>query len=246
MKIKFYICFIILLIIIIISCTIETTTPRAAILVYHKILKNVSGDDNYARSIDDFESDLNYIKNKNYDIITFRSLCRHIKNKIYLKNPSIVITFDDDIPTNRAIRLLKKFKYKTTIFLKTEISDESTWDDIIALNNYRTDDGKKLFYFESHTHTHPRLSSISDDEVLYQLETSKETLETRLNTTVRYLALPFGDGAYNQKIIEIAKNVGYKGIRTIIYGYEDIMYSDLYSLKAIVMEKNSKINLVLM
>jgi len=72
---------------------------------------------------------------------------------------------------------------------------------------------KGLCRFGSHTHTHANLSELSDEKLKNELADSKKLLEGLLQTQIVDLALPHGD--YNQKVLEYAKQIGYKYIYTL-------------------------------
>ena len=60
----------------------------------------------------------------------------------------------------------------------------------------------------SHTVTHPFLTNLTRDEILYEFAESKERIEKETGKQVRSVAYPNGD--YNQIVINCAKQCGYK------------------------------------
>jgi peptidoglycan/xylan/chitin deacetylase (PgdA/CDA1 family) len=61
--------------------------------------------------------------------------------------------------------------------------------------------------------THPDLTAISHDQIKAELVESKQQFEILLERPVEKLALPYG--AYNQAVLAMAKDVGYKRIYTL-------------------------------
>ena len=67
-----------------------------------------------------------------------------------------------------------------------------------------------LIEIGSHTQTHPKLTSLSDEDVRIELSESKEEIEKIINKKVKFLAYPYGSkNEVNDKVINIAKDVGY-------------------------------------
>jgi len=142
------------------------------------------------------------------------------------KLPSICLTFDDafeNLITN-AFPILMELNLPATIFVVTgnlgttpgwsmppghpEKNERTmTWDQIKATS------ANELFQFGSHTLTHPNLTHISDSCIQNELVESKNNLEEQLGTLVTGLALPYG--AYDDRIIQMAQDVGYKRIFTL-------------------------------
>ncbi|MBP7051872.1 MAG: polysaccharide deacetylase family protein [Phycisphaerae bacterium] len=65
----------------------------------------------------------------------------------------------------------------------------------------------------SHTQTHPSLTELSREQVRTELAESRKCLEETLGRPVVDLALPHG--AYNDAVLEVAREVGYKRIYTL-------------------------------
>jgi peptidoglycan/xylan/chitin deacetylase (PgdA/CDA1 family) len=65
--------------------------------------------------------------------------------------------------------------------------------------------------FGSHTVTHPILSRLDDDALERELVQSRDTLERELGRTISILAYPVGGpGEFNEKVVEVARAVGYR------------------------------------
>jgi len=70
-----------------------------------------------------------------------------------------------------------------------------------------------LIRIGSHTLTHPDLAKIGPDRLKTELINSKHRLEQLLGNPIEDLALPFG--SYNQEVLRIAREAGYKRIYTL-------------------------------
>jgi peptidoglycan/xylan/chitin deacetylase (PgdA/CDA1 family) len=130
----------------------------------------------------------------------------------------IMITFDDGfrgVYLNKAYFISKKIK--PTVFSITE-----KFGDEHFLN---ADEMKELtvsgFKFESHTHTHPDLSELSEKELRFEFDISKEILKNTLN--INSDAVCFPQGFFNTSTIEMAYLCGYKKLYSSIPGgyYEE-------------------------
>ena len=90
--------------------------------------------------------------------------------------------------------------------------DAMTWNDLHSL----VSDGHII---GGHTATHPKLSKISEPELLSEIIDSADLLENKLNTEVCHFAYPFGSlDTVNVAAFEIAKQRfkwGYSNIRGI-------------------------------
>jgi peptidoglycan/xylan/chitin deacetylase (PgdA/CDA1 family) len=74
------------------------------------------------------------------------------------------------------------------------------WDDLAQLT-------AKGWEIGSHTCTHRRLTTLSDDDVRAELEQSRSRCEERLGDSCTSVAYPYGDE--DERVAEIAASVGY-------------------------------------
>jgi peptidoglycan/xylan/chitin deacetylase (PgdA/CDA1 family) len=78
------------------------------------------------------------------------------------------------------------------------------WSEIKSLDEH------PLVTIGSHTHSHPNLCAETDDSVLYELNHSKNLLETKLGHKIRHLSFPFGgSGEFGSREIKFACDAGY-------------------------------------
>lgn len=87
-----------------------------------------------------------------------------------------------------------------------------TWDDVLQLAN-------RGHMIASHTITHPILSMLNTDELIWELCGSKRCIESALGARCVALAYPNGTPAdYNAKVIKSVKECGYKVAFTTVPG----------------------------
>jgi peptidoglycan/xylan/chitin deacetylase (PgdA/CDA1 family) len=140
--------------------------------------------------------------------------------------PQVHVTFDDAFENllENAIPILEKYQVPAIIFavpgnlgrkpewsISTEHPDASenamTEGQLVALSKH------PLVRIGSHTQTHPDLSKLSSEQIKEELMESQSHLERLIGQTIEDLALPHG--AYNETVLQIASEVGYKRIYTL-------------------------------
>jgi peptidoglycan/xylan/chitin deacetylase (PgdA/CDA1 family) len=142
-----------------------------------------------------------------------------------------VVTFDDG--RHGAFRygaeILKQFNCTGTFFICPDFIDghqvaESeqyssfmSWDEIRALAAAGHTIG-------SHAMTHKRLSTLTADMRRFELGESKRRLEQELGTYCSHFAAPHGD--LTSDTVQIARELGYKSVASIISGDEPIVCRD--------------------
>ena len=149
----------------------------------------------------------------------------------------IVVTFDDGFVGNYlfAFDILERYGFKATFFITVDdISKDRymSWDQLGALH-------KNGHSIQSHTMTHPMLGECGEKRITYELEASKKMIEDKIGAPVKYLSLPYGSS--DERVITIAKQIGFKAIFTSSYNHGNsdgklyqvgrIQVKDIYPLK---------------
>lgn len=70
---------------------------------------------------------------------------------------------------------------------------------------------------ESHTVTHPMLTKIDEEQLSFELEASKATLESELDRSINTLCYP--NGAYDERVSNAVEMAGYNCAVTTQYGF---------------------------
>ncbi len=184
------------------------------ILIYHRFGPVAS--DSMTVTTDVFESQLKYLSDHGYTVISLRQLVDSYQNKNHtFPAKSLVITADDGHKSvyTDMFPLLKKYRVPVTLFIyPSAISNASyaaTWGQLKEMKE------SGLLDLQSHTFWHPNFKK--DQERLnpseyerfveMQLRKSKEKLERELGTKVDMLAWPFG--ICNDDLINKALEAGY-------------------------------------
>jgi len=130
---------------------------KVNVLMYHhiqgeKVAKKL-GQAGLTVTPDWFDKQMQYLKDKNYNVISMDTLADFINGKRSLPKKAVVITLDDAYEDNylSAYPILKKYNFPATIFTPTglvNVMDYLTWNEI----NDMKDSG--LIYFANHTWSH--------------------------------------------------------------------------------------------
>ena len=173
------------------------------VLYYHSIDPSESNE--VILSPQKLKAQLQYIKDSGYTTLTMTELNDYISKHTPIPEKSIVITFDDGYKDNytNAFPILKELDMKATIFVITSVIDDGYYlskNEIKELSDYGID-------IQSHTVKHLHLNTLSYEEQLQELKSSKETLEAITNKPVISVAYPFGD--HNENTLKAAKASGY-------------------------------------
>ena len=252
---------------------------RVPVILYHRIVPDsfksgpISGQDDpqlYLRSESQFKKEMAYLADHGYTPISLYQLRDYLlaKDSKLLPSRPVVITFDDGSADWFEIvyPILVRHGFTATFFLITDDASRrkylgesiaANWKQIEQMANYKSDGGRHLFHFESHSHTHRDLSetlaqgtgdaaqktATSKDGaaiVRHELTESMKIIEQRTGRKPRFLALPFGGGGWASPRDErtfpilkaIAGEVGYYGIRTSRRDIPNDLTTDPYKLGA--------------
>jgi peptidoglycan/xylan/chitin deacetylase (PgdA/CDA1 family) len=141
-------------------------------------------------------------------------------------HPKVYITFDDAFENllENAVPALERYQIPAVVFaVAGNLGRKPEWaispehpeasESIMTSDQLVTLSKNSLVRIGSHTLTHPDLTAISSDQVRAELLDSKRQLETLLGCPVEDLALPHG--RYNDNVLAIALEAGYKRIYTL-------------------------------
>lgn len=203
------------------------------ILNYHKV--DIL---NHALSVSpqEFEEQMEYLHNNGYHTINPDQLMAYLKYGKQLPDKPIMITFDDGYLDNytNAYPIMKKYDFTATIFIVTNLIGQDirfmTWDQIREMQQYG-------IVFGSHTANHKSLTSLTKEQVITELNQSRDEMVRQLGKAPKYFAYP--TGTYNGEIEEMVRVAGYKAAFTIEYGQVGAD-SDLYLLQRIPIFKGQK------
>ncbi|MBN2009982.1 choice-of-anchor D domain-containing protein [candidate division KSB1 bacterium] len=193
------------------------------ILAYHKI--DTSSPSQWWVTTDNFAKQVEFIYGYGLTPIKLNQIYQYINSGTSLPSSPIVISVDDGYQNfyTQAVPVLKKFGFtaENSIITSKIGNSEATrqnnswdydeqgyvtyhliWPEILEMQN----DG---FSFQSHSRTHPDLTSLSASELWSEINGSKDDLESHLGTSVNFFCYPFAQS--NETVKQNVINAGYWG-----------------------------------
>ena len=178
------------------------------VLMYHGIVTEWSvlpkereaGADLYDVLLSNFQAQMQCLSADGYKVETING------HPELLGPKSVVLTFDDGEMNNyeQAFPVLKKHRFPAYFFIiasRVGKKGYMGWDELRELH----DSGMVI---GSHGFSHEILTNLLDTQIEEELKASKRYLEYNLKIPVDTLSIP--RGFCNEKIIQMAYNVGYK------------------------------------
>jgi peptidoglycan/xylan/chitin deacetylase (PgdA/CDA1 family) len=186
--------------------------PGIPLFLYHGLVGKTepcvnSNDSNYWVSIGQFTKQLDHIRQAGCRILLLRHL-ESIEAEGVGFERQTALTFDDGRASDYLLaypRLLEA-RACAEFFLNTATIGTQgflTWQEIREMQGHGMS-------FQSHSHEHLDLTSLSSAELERQLQISKRTLEDRLGCSVDFLAVPYG--LVNRRVIDCALRLGYRAV----------------------------------
>lgn len=180
---------------------------KVRVIAFHSFYDENEESEKWCRNsichnIKDFEEQIKYLKDNNYFTLTTNELEHFIDGNINLPLNSVMITIDDGLMVDRAIKVLDNNKLNATIFLIT--------------SSYKPEDYTPSKYIEFHSHGHNlhtqyvcpngqggAIKCLDKDILLNDLKQSSTVLRGS-----KIFCYPFYE--YNNYSISILKEAGYK------------------------------------
>ena len=210
-------------------------------LCYHSV-----DDKKYLYSIspEKFAWQMKLLK-RHFKIIRAKNLIDILSSGEVPKGNYATVTFDDGLKDNylRAFPIIRELNIPITIFvvtnliggdIKSAITDEKLpclkWEDIKVMQE------SGLVDIGLHTHTHPRLSKLTDEEIEREIKTSAEIITNKLNKPPLLAAYPKGD--YNKRVVNITRKYtkGAFGENGVLLPNDKF---ELWSLPRVIMSKKN-------
>lgn len=195
------------------GCTRQANSslgPKGIVLYYHAVRKDQRNA--FARQMDmllrmAYPWNLEVCQNRN-------------------KKPLVAVTFDDGYVSviENALPELKQRGIPVTFFVPTgslgerpgwiKSPESPLWDErVISPNELKNIASEPLVTIGSHTVSHSNLLKLSAKEAIRELVESKAELENLLGLPIEWLSFPHG--AYDDSLIQIALEAGYRRLFTI-------------------------------
>lgn len=193
---------------------------KVPILAYHGVIDGQIEGKNYDLiSKGTLEGHFDYIS-KNFYPITIDELLAYYRNEIdFADKRPILLFFDDGLRSvyEYAFPLAKEYGVEFTVaFLPSgrepyPSDGKMTWQELGEMKE------SGLIEVASHSFDHFDLTSLTQDELRYQLTASKEIIEENLGPCP-HLVAPYGKS--DERVRQVAREVGYRSLfvhgRTVI------------------------------
>jgi peptidoglycan/xylan/chitin deacetylase (PgdA/CDA1 family) len=138
----------------------------------------------------------------------------------------VAVTFDDGCVSvsENALPVLNERRIPATIFMPTgSLGRRPSWlpdgplvgecESVLSAEQLKALLPNDLVTIGSHTVTHPNLLKVDEDQARHEFRQSKADLEEILGRKVDVFSFPHG--AYNTRLLELAKEAGYSRVFTI-------------------------------
>ena len=212
-----------LTVVLILSCVPVTVCAQEErtipILLYHNISDYIPGqkyDASLNISAAEFERHMVTLLETGYTPITYSDYYAYMTEGAPLPDKPILITFDDGYLSNYlyAFPVLKKLNIKATIFVITDRRGKSLGTNPhFSWNQAREMVDSGIIDIQSHTHSHQVSTSLSDEELAYEMRISKRLIEMHTGKKCNVLAFPNGVG--NEREKAAALSAGYKIVNMV-------------------------------
>lgn len=189
------------------------------ILMYHTISRSSNPKLRAtAVSPDIFEDQMRLLSELGYSSLTTTQYANYIHNNCEeIPDRPVVLTFDDAYADFRdaALPILENYGFNATVYVVTDHVGKTAkwltrigegerkllgWDDLVALESKGIEIG-------AHGCTHRAIDALPHDEALFEIRSSKSTLEGRLNRSVQSFAFPYG--YYSKRDQVLLRNSGF-------------------------------------
>lgn len=193
---------------------LKSSAQPIPILMYHSI--GIHRRNNLLVAPAKFNSQIQHLHKSGYQSICFQTLENHWRLGKPLPAKPILLTFDDGYKDNYTIAypILKKYKFKATIFVITNFVDDANH---LSQKEIKEMISSGLIDIGAHTKTHPDLTTVPSKKVYQEIFGSKQILTKYTGKPVIAFAYPIGK--YNYEAVKATGAARYKFAVTTKPGY---------------------------
>lgn len=186
------------------------------ILMYHQIAVTNPEEDPLRLAVPPkrFEAQMRYLSVRGFATVTLDEAIVRVNSGEKTGGRQIVITFDDGYLDNytHAFPVLEKYGFSATIFLVSDfVGKMRNWGlgGSVRLMDWShvREMSRHGICFQSHTATHPDLTTLADERMSEELLRSRKKIEDALGTPVQHLAYPFG--RYDRRVMQMVAKTGH-------------------------------------
>ena len=192
---------------------------QVAVLVYHNIVENeeMKGTDQDSLTTQEFEEQLNYLKNNGYTSISLDELYDWKNGKSDIPEKTVVITFDDGFYSFKSLAqpILQKYNFKAACFLignvTMPITPEYDEEKYVTIGLDEVNNKSQNITYGSHTfELHQQNENgvpIVKEKTFEQIEQDTKKFNTQI-FDAEYLAYPYY--TYTKDFVKVLEQENYK------------------------------------
>lgn len=200
----------------------EVGTVRVPVLMYHHIAHVPQNSSDFKKGLyvdpEMFERQIAYLTRKNYRSISTNEFFSLLNSGVNPSQKTIVISFDDSLPTHYSVAfpILKKYRHTGVFFVPSEVG-------LLSKEQVKeiSDNGMDI---QSHSATHPILSRVSNRAILEkEIVESKNTLEQLTEKPINAFAYPgcVGNQIVFKRVLDSGYNLGFSCGRAIDHSLDN-------------------------
>ncbi|MGR1223641.1 polysaccharide deacetylase family protein [Aeromonas veronii] len=227
------------------DAVVETLRREMPVIMYHRFIEQDSekGVHGTWMPITMFEKHLRLMKWLGYETLTFRDLAdKGFIHRLQYGKKYLMITADDGYQDNltRMLPLLEKYGYKAVVYVVTgegynrwDVEHPTNPDTKVSLmsgEQVKALAASGHVEIGGHTLTHPRLSQLTAEQQVHEIQENKRQLEALLGHPLLSFAYPYGD--INDSAKEQAIAAGYRFAVATNSGPK-AMHQDPYQIRRI-------------
>src|SRR5438105_5048488 len=204
-------------------------TPRlepVPILMYHVIAKPIAGAPYPALYVPrpEFAAQMAWLAEHGYRAVTLQQVFDHWRGAGPLPAHPIVVSFDDGYRSQytNALPVLRSHRWPGVLNLELR-NTEPVWGARPGEVRAMIRAGWEI---DSHTLTHPDLTTLDPDRLREEVTGSRTVLRRRFHVPANFFCYP--SGSYDDAVVEAVKAAGYLGATTTLFGLA--RPQDLYTL----------------
>lgn len=192
-----------------------STQRSVLVLCYHAMSPDAQST--YEVPTGDFAEQLQLMADAGYQSVKVSQIADYLEGKADLPEKAVCITFDDGAESNltESKPLMDQYGYVGTVFLIADsVGGKGTlsWDQVRELEAAGWEVG-------SHTVSHEHLTRLDPETCREQLERSRAMIEDEIEGECIALAYPYG--LYDETVMNMAREAGYRIAFTIDRGPAD-------------------------
>lgn len=183
-------------------------SKKIPVIMYHGVSDETWGLEGLFMKVSDFEEEMKYLSDNGFETIFIEDI-----EKDYTGKKVVALTFDDgyvDFYTN-VLPIIKKYNIKTNLYII--VSSTYGNEKFLLPEQIKEISNSGLVSIGSHTVSHNKLATLSNDQIESELQESKEYLENLLGKEIKTICYP--SGSYNSDVLNIAKKHYTYGLTTI-------------------------------